>query len=311
MKLSLVVPCFNEESSAPLFYKAVQQDFSGCGFDYEIVFVNDGSRDRTLDVLKMLTKGPVPVTVVSFSRNFGKEAAMLAGLREAKGDYVTVIDADLQQKPSIALDMVRMLEEDSSLDCVAAYQDGRRESKVLSSFKGAFYSLINHFSDTEFVSGASDFRTFRRQMVDEITALPEYQRFSKGIFSWVGFNVKYIPYTVEERAAGSTSWSFRKLFRYAMDGIISFTSAPLKIPYLLGILSAIVAVIYFIVSLVHRIAVKPEYTIAIDFAVIVMLILGSAVLISIGLLGEYLSRTFAQVKGRPVYIVKEKISNNR
>ena len=213
MKLSLVVPCYNEEKNIPLFYNAVRQDFAKSGIDYELVFVNDGSSDGTFKEMQKLCSGDVPMKIVNFSRNFGKESAMYAGLRESEGDYVTIIDADLQQRPSIALDMVRTLENEPDYDCVAAYQEQRNENKLLVFFKNSFYKLINKFSDTEFVQGASDFRTFRRPMVEAILRMDEYFRFSKGLFSWVGFNTKFIPYNADERAEGESKWSFRKLFR--------------------------------------------------------------------------------------------------
>ena len=213
MKLSLVVPCYNEEKNVSLFYNEVKKDFADVDFDYELVFVNDGSHDATYKELRKLCDGDIPVKIVNFSRNFGKESAMYAGLRESEGDYVTIIDADLQQKPSIALEMVRMLDAEPEYDCIAAFQESRKESKLLVFFKKSFYKLINKYADTDFVQGASDFRTFRRPMVEAILSMDEYFRFSKGLFSWVGFNAKFIPYEVQERATGESKWSFRKLFR--------------------------------------------------------------------------------------------------
>ena len=310
MKLSLVIPCYNEEKSVSLFYETMKKDFSDVDFDYEMVFVNDGSRDGTFKELKKLCDGDVPVKIVNFSRNFGKESAMYAGLKESEGDYVAVIDADLQQKPSIVLDMVKTLDAEPEYDCVAAYQDERKESKLLVFFKNGFYKIINKFSDTEFVQGASDFRTFRRPMVEAILSMDEYFRFSKGLFSWVGFNTKFIPYEVQERAAGESKWSFRKLFKYAMDGIFAFTTAPLRIATIVGLLTSFLSIIYLFVvviqKLVFGISVAGYATI-----VVLILLLGGIQLCCIGIIGEYIARTYIQTKGRPIYIAKDVIKNHK
>lgn len=310
MKLSLVVPCYNEEGNVPLFYDAVKKDFEGSGIDYELVFVNDGSRDGTFRELKKLCDGDIPVKIVNFSRNFGKESAMYAGLKESEGEYVSIIDADLQQKPSIALDMVRTLETEPEYDCVAAYQEQRHESKLLVFFKKSFYKTINKFSDTEFTQGASDFRTFRRPMVEAILEMDEYFRFSKGLFSWVGFNTKFIPYEAEERATGTSKWSFTKLFKYALEGIFAFTTAPLRISTILGLLTAFLSIIYLIVVVVQKlcfgIAVEGYATI-----VVLILLLGGIQLTCIGIIGEYIARTYVQTKGRPIYIAKQVIKNHK
>lgn len=310
MKLSLVVPCYNEEKNVSLFYEAVKKDFSGVDFDYELVFVNDGSKDGTFKELQKLCEGDLPVKIVNFSRNFGKESAMYAGLRESEGDYVTIIDADLQQRPSIALDMVRMLDGEPDYDCVAAYQESRRESKLLVFFKNSFYKLINKFSDTEFVQGASDFRTFRRPMVEAILAMDEYFRFSKGLFSWVGFNTKFIPYKVEERATGNSKWSFKKLFKYALDGIFAFTTAPLRFATIIGLLTSFLSIIYLIVVVIQKLAFGIPVA---GYATIVVLILllGGIQLCCIGIIGEYIARTYIQTKGRPIYIAKQVIKNHK
>lgn len=310
MKLSLVVPCYNEEGNVPLFYDAVKKDFEGSGIDYELVFVNDGSRDGTFRELKKLCDGDIPVKIVNFSRNFGKESAMYAGLKESEGEYVSIIDADLQQKPSIALDMVRTLEAEPEYDCVAAYQEQRHESKLLVFFKKSFYKTINKFSDTEFTQGASDFRTFRRPMVEAILEMDEYFRFSKGLFSWVGFNTKFIPYEAEERVTGTSKWSFTKLFKYALEGIFAFTTAPLRISTILGLLTAFLSIIYLIVVVVQKlcfgIAVEGYATI-----VVLILLLGGIQLTCIGIIGEYIARTYVQTKGRPIYIAKQVIKNHK
>lgn len=310
MKLSLVIPCYNEEKNILLFYEAVKKDFSGVDFEYELVFVNDGSRDGTFKELKKLCNGDLPVKIVNFSRNFGKEAAMYAGLRESEGDYVTIIDADLQQKPSIALDMVNTLDNEPEYDCVAAYQDIRNESKALVFFKNCFYKLINKFSDTEFTQGASDFRTFRRPMVEAILSMDEYFRFSKGLFSWVGFKTKFIPYVADERATGESKWSFTKLFKYAMDGIFAFSTTPLRISTIIGLVTALLSIIYLFVVVIQKLAfginVEGYATI-----VVLILLLGGIQLCCIGIIGEYIARTYIQTKNRPIYIAKDVIKNHK
>ncbi len=310
MKLSLVVPCYNEEKNVSLFYEAVKKDFAGVDFEYELVFVNDGSKDGTFKELQKLCGGDLPVKIVNFSRNFGKESAMYAGLKESEGDYVTIIDADLQQRPSIALDMVNMLDNEPEYDCVAAYQDERKESKLLIFFKKRFYNIINKFSDTEFIQGASDFRTFRRPMVEAILQMDEYFRFSKGLFSWVGYNTKFIPYQVEERATGTSKWSFTKLFRYAMEGIFAFTTAPLRISTVVGFITALLSIIYLVVVVVQKLFFEidvPGYA----TIVVLILLLGGIQLCCIGIIGEYIARTYIQTKGRPIYIAKDVIKNHK
>ena len=310
MKLSLVIPCYNEEKNVSLFYEAVKKDFSDVDFEYELVFVNDGSRDGTFKELKKLCNGDLPVKIVNFSRNFGKEAAIYAGLRESEGDYVTIIDADLQQKPSIALDMVNTLDNEPEYDCVAAYQDIRNESKALVFFKNCFYKLINKFSDTEFTQGASDFRTFRRHMVEAILSMDEYFRFSKGLFSWVGFKTKFIPYVADERATGESKWSFTQLFKYAMDGIFAFSTTPLRISTIIGLVTALLSIIYLFVVVIQKLAfginVEGYATI-----VVLILLLGGIQLCCIGIIGEYIARTYIQTKNRPIYIAKDIIKNHK
>lgn len=305
IKLSLVVPCFNEEQAVQLFQDAVINAFADCGFSYEIVFVNDGSRDNTLFQLKKIFAAQrCPVKVVSFSRNFGKESALYAGLAHASGEYISLIDADLQQRPEIVLDMVKILEEKPEYDVVAAYQDRRGESAVLKFFKRSFYTLINKLSAVKLHPDASDFRTFRRCVAENILELGEYHRFSKGIFAWVGYETCFIPYTACERVAGTTKWSFRKLFNYAIDGIIGYSTAPLRMATYLGSLTAAAAVIYLIIVIIQKLAFGipvPGYATIITL----ILFLGAMELICIGIIGEYVGRTFEQSKHRPIYIAKE------
>ena len=305
MKLSLVVPCYNEAENVSAFQDAVMNAFAGCGYDYEIVFVNDGSRDATLHNLKKLHAAQkCPVKVISFSRNFGKEAGIYAGLQHAVGEYTALIDADLQQRPEIVRDMVDILDRQPEYDVVAAYQDRRGEGKVLSFFKKSFYSIINMLSEVTLQPDASDFRTFRRSVRDSILDLNEYHRFSKGIFAWVGYDTKFIPYTAQPRANGTTKWNFWKLLNYAIEGIIGYSTAPLRLATLLGVLTGIAAVLYLvwviIEKLVWGIAVPGYATI-----IVLTLLLGAVQLFCIGIIGEYVGRTFEQSKDRPIYIAKE------
>ncbi len=305
MKLSLVVPCYNEAENVAMFQDAVITAFQDCGYDYEIVFVDDGSRDATLYNLKKLyTQQKCPVKVVSFSRNFGKEAGIYAGMEHASGDYISLIDADLQQRPEIVREMVKILDDSPEYDVVAAYQDRRGEGKVLSFFKKSFYAVINKLSNVKLKSDASDFRTFRRSVRDHILELGEYHRFSKGIFAWVGFNTQFIPYVACERVAGETKWSFRKLLNYAIEGIIGYSTAPLRFSTYLGCFTALAAIIYLLVTILQKLIVGidvPGYA----TIIVLILLLGSMQLLCIGIIGEYVGRTFEQSKQRPVYIAKE------
>ena len=308
MRLSLIAPCYNEAENVQAFQDAVIGAFDGCGYDYEIVFVNDGSRDATLHNLKKIFKAQkCPVKVISFSRNFGKEAGLYAGLEHASGDYIALIDADLQQRPEIVRDMVKILDENEDTDVVAAYQDRRGESKILSFFKKSFYAIINKLSKVTLQPDASDFRTFRRSVRDSMLEMAEYHRFSKGIFAWVGYNTEFIPYTACERHAGTTKWSFTKLLNYAIDGIIGFSTAPLRFSTYVGAVSAIAAVIYLIVVILQKLIWGIDVP---GYATVIVLILffGSMNLFGIGIIGEYVGRTFEQSKNRPVYIAKEILS---
>lgn len=305
MRLSLIAPCYNEAENVQAFQDAVIGAFEGCGYDYEIVFVNDGSRDATLHNLKKIFSAQkCPVKVVSFSRNFGKESAIYAGLMQASGDYIALIDADLQQRPEIVRDMVKILDENEDTDVVAAYQDRRGESKILSFFKKSFYAIINKLSKVTLQPDASDFRTFRRSVRDSMLEMAEYHRFSKGIFAWVGYNTEFIPYTACERHAGTTKWSFTKLLNYAIDGIIGFSTAPLRFSTYVGAFSAVAAVIYLFVVILQKLIWGIDVP---GYATIIVLILffGSMQLFGIGIIGEYVGRTFEQSKNRPVYIAKE------
>ena len=305
MKLSLIAPCYNEAENVAAFQQAVMEAFDGCGYGYEIVFVNDGSSDATLHQLKKLHKVQAcPVKVVSLSRNFGKESAIYAGMDHADGDYISLIDADLQQRPEIVRQMVQILEDSPEYDVVAAYQDRRGEGKVLSFFKKSFYNVINNLSDVSLHADASDFRTFRRSVRDSLLELSEYHRFSKGLFSWVGYDTHYIPYTACERHAGKTKWSFRKLMNYAIEGIIGFSTKPLRYSVYIGSITAVAAIAYLIWVIIEKLVwdiAIPGYA----TLIVLVLLLGSVQLFCIGIIGEYVGRTFEQSKNRPVYIAKE------
>ncbi len=311
MKLSLIVPCYNEEGNVEKFFSEVNRVFENKVEDYEFVFVNDGSTDETHKRLRHIhnelnTKNNVQV--ISFSRNFGKESAMYAGLSNAKGDLVCLIDADLQQRPEVVLEMLDVLNSDEDIDCVTAYQDKRKESKLLGLMKSSFYKIINKVSDVDFVNGASDFRLMKRPMVDAILQMTEFHRFSKGIFGYVGFNTKFIPYTVAKRESGETKWNFRKLFKYALDGIFAFSTMPLKISTFIGLFASFASIIYLIVVLVQKIFFGIDVP---GYATIValMLLIGGLVLFCLGIIGEYLSKMYVEVKNRPIYILKEHLDD--
>lgn len=308
--LSLVVPCFNEEDNVEKLYSQTVTAFENNIDEYEFVFVDDGSSDKTLERLHSLfDKDEQRVQVLSFSRNFGKEAAIYAGLKNARGDFACIIDADLQQRPEVVVEMMNVIKEDNTVDCVTAYQAERKENKLMSAFKSSFYKVINRMSEVDFVNGASDFRLMNRKMIDAVVAMGEYHRFSKGIFGFVGFNTKFIPYEVQVRENGASKWNFFKLFRYAIEGIISFSSFPLKLSAYVGFFSAFVSVIYLILVIIKRLVYGvdvPGYA----SIVVLVLFLGGLQLMSLGILGEYMSKVYEQVKDRPIYILKEHLTEN-
>ncbi len=305
MKLSLVVPCYNEEENVQRFYHEVNKAFEGIISNYEIVFVNDGSTDKTgVELKKVYNNDSSRVQVLTLSRNFGKEAAMYAGLSNATGDLVCIIDADLQQHPSIVIEMLKAMSEDEAIDCIAAYQEERKEGKLISAVKSGFYKLINKMAEVDFVNGASDFRLMKRAMVDAIINMSEVHRFSKGIFSWVGFNTKYIPYEVKEREFGQTKWSLWKLIKYAIDGLVSFSTVPLKLSMGVGLATSGASIVYLIFVVLKKIFFGIDVP---GYATIVVLVLflGGMQLFCLGILGEYISKIFIQAKNRPIYVLKE------
>ena len=305
MTLSVVVPCFNEEESIPLFYREMERVRMEMGDEFEYIFINDGSSDKTLDILHELNLMNPCARYLSFSRNFGKEAALYAGLQHATGDYVTVMDVDLQDPPELLIEMKQKLEEQQNLDCVGTRRVTRDgEPPIRSFFARMFYKLINHISQVEMVDGARDFRLMRRPMVDAIMELSEYNRFSKGIFAWVGFETEYLEYKNVERVAGETSWNFWSLFKYSIEGIVNFSDAPLNIAFIGGLLSWILAFV-MVILIVIRTLVFGDPTSGWPSLMTVILFLGGFQLLTIGILGKYVGKIFMETKKRPVYVVKD------
>lgn len=304
-KVSIVIPSYNEEKNIFPFFELLENNLNK-DFEYEYIFINDGSRDNTLNEIKKLIKAYPQYNIlgINFSRNFGKESAILAGIKQSTGDFVSLIDADLQQHPKYINQMVDLLNNDENLDIVACFQEKRKESKILSSFKNLFYNLINKISDTKFEKNASDFRTFTRQVANSLMDLDEYHRFSKGLFAWVGYNAKFIPYQVEERKHGKTSWSFFSLTKYAIEGFVGFSTAPLRIATILGLLTSIIAAIYLVVVIVQKLFIGID-TLGYATIVSLILLLSGIQLICIGIIGEYLARTYMETKKRPHYIIRD------
>ena len=306
MTISIIVPCFNEEESLPLFYAEMEKIKFQLNDHFEYIFVNDGSKDRTLQILRDLNQVDKSVHYLSFSRNFGKEAALYAGLKHATGDLVTVMDADLQDPPELLLTMKFMLEKNPDLDCVGTRRTTRDgESPIRSFFANLFYKLINKISQVEMVDGARDFRLMRRQMVDAILEVSEYNRFSKGIFAWVGFKTEYLEYKNVERVAGKTSWSFWQLLNYSLEGIINFSDAPLTIAFWGGVVACLLA-FFLIMIVIVRTLIFGDPTSGWPSMVSIILFLGGFQLLTIGILGKYIGKIFMETKKRPIYVVKEK-----
>ncbi len=304
MKLSLIVPCYNEQDNVDKLLEACNNAFLNRIEDFEIVFVNDGSIDDTRNRLRAIFADNNNIKVINLSRNFGKDSAIYAGLSHACGDYVSIIDADLQQSPEIVVEMVDFLDKNPDYDCIAAYQDKRIEGKTMSFMKKLFYKLINHVCEIPFKSGASDFRTFRKAMADSILLLKEYHRFSKGIFSWVGFNTYYMPYRVQERHAGKTAWNFRKLLKYAWNGFVSFTTFPLKLATIMGGICAFCALVYTVVVIIQKLCFGINVP-GFPTIVVLILLIGGLQLITLGIIGEYIAHIYIEGKHRPIYIIKE------
>ena len=310
MLISLIIPCYNEEESLPILYEALcdVRKSDTADRNYEFIFVNDGSRDKTADIIRDLAANDKGVKYIFFSRNFGKEAAMYAGMEKAKGDYVAILDADMQDPPSLIPEMIKDLDS-GEYDIVAARRVTRKgEPKIRSWFARRFYRLINRMCDVEIADGARDFRLMKREVVDSILSLTERQRFSKGIFAWVGFRTKWVEHENVERVAGETKWSFWKLFRYAIDGIVAFTTAPLRIATYMGFFFAFAGfaymLYYFIRAIIGRFWMDANimgYPSLLCF----ILFIGGLILIALGLIGEYIGRIYIESKARPIYITSE------
>lgn len=303
-KVSIIVPCYNEEESIPLFYKEIKKVFSKINYKLELIFVNDGSKDKTLELIRNLSKKDKEVNYISLSRNFGKEAAMWAGLKHATGAYITIMDCDLQDPPALIPEMLRLIEEED-YDTVGTRRVTRKgEPPIRSFFARMFYKIINKMSKVEMVDGARDYRMMTRQVVDNLLTLKEYNRYSKGLFSFVGFKTKWLEYENIERVAGETKWNFWKLFLYAIEGIVAFTTAPLTMAATFGILFCLVAFIMIIVIVVKTLVYGDPTSGWPSLACIIFMANGIE-LLCIGVIGEYLSKTYLEVKKRPIYIIKE------
>ena len=308
MLISIIVPCYNEEAVLPLFLREIrlieEKMHSDYGCAFELLFVNDGSSDQTLSLLRKFAKESSGVRYLSFSRNFGKEAAMYAGLQAAKGNYVVIMDADLQHPPAMLPEMYENLMS-GEYDCVAARRYSRKgEPPVRSFFSRMFYKIINRISDTEIVDGACDFRMMKRRMVDAILALREYNRFSKGIFGWVGFRTCWLSFENEKRSAGETKWSFFKLVKYSLDGIVNFSHLPLSIASMGGLILTAIAAVMLVFIVVRRL-VFGDPVAGWASTVCIVIFIGGVQLFCMGIMGQYIAKMYTEVKNRPHYIVSQ------
>ena len=310
MDFSLIVPCYNEAGNVPAFFATATACFDAAGMSYELVFVDDGSTDDTAKTLQRAVEayrdrgnGNATVRIVEFSRNFGKEAAMFAGLEHATGDVVGFIDADMQQDPAVALRMYRCLMERPDYDCVAAVQEKRRESLPLRACKRVFYRAFNDVCSTQLLEGVSDFRVFRRPVADALLSLREHYRFSKGLFAWVGFKTYVISYDVHERLSGKSKWAVRDLFSYAWNGVVSFSTWPLKLIMYIGVVLALVTLVFFGIDVYDKIAFNSDISTT-QLLVYVVLLMGGVQMIVLGVFGEYLARAYMEAKNRPLYIAR-------
>lgn len=303
--LSVIVSCYNEEEAIPLFYKEIcKLAKKMTKVDFEFIFVNDGSKDKTLDIIKNLHKSDKRVRFVSFSRNFGKESAMYAGLEASRGDYVTLMDADLQDPPNMLLEMYKSIVEDG-YDCVGTRRVTRKGEPPIRSFCARqFYKIINKLSDIEMVDGARDYRLMTRQMVDAIISMKEYNRYSKGLFSFVGFKTKWLEYENVERVAGETKWNFWKLFIYAIDGITAFSTKPLVISAVAGFIFCVISFIMILIIITKTLLYGDPVSGWPSMVCIIFMVSGIQ-LFCMGIMGQYLSKTYLETKNRPIYIVRE------
>lgn len=303
--IDIIVPCFNEEQCVDLFYKEIDQLFKNDlrKYKYRIIYVNDGSTDGTLRRIKELSENE-QVDYISLSRNFGKESAIYVGLKHSKGDYVVVMDADLQHPPKLMVEMIRSIEEEKYDSCAARRVNRKGEGKLKKIFSSAFYHVMNRLTVIDMQSGATDYRMMTRQMVNAVLKLCERERFTKGIYAWVGFETKWIPYENVERIAGRSKWSMNALFDYAASGIIAFATTPLRIAIWGGVFITLVAGIYGIYTAVD-VLMYPERSTGRATVILIMLFLGGVIIVLLGILGEYLARIYMEVKQRPIYLIKE------
>ena len=303
-KISIIIPCYNEQEAVPLFYTESTRVLKELNYEYELIFVNDGSEDQTLAAIKDLCAADPHVVYLSFSRNFGKESAMLAGFHAASGDFVTIMDADLQDPPSLLPQMLKILEE-GEYDSVATRRFSRDgEPMIRSWFARKFYQLINRISDADIVDGARDFRLMKKEMVRAILSMNEYNRFSKGIFGWIGFRTYWLSYQNVERAAGTTKWNFWKLFKYAIDGIINFSQTPLSIASWFGISMTFFSFAALMVIIIRRL-VFGDPVVGWASTVCIMIFIGGLQLFCLGIIGQYIAKIYMEAKHRPHYIISE------
>ena len=313
-KITCVVPCYNEQEALPYFYEEIKNISKKFIEEYqvqlEVLFINDGSKDDTLKLLMEIAVESHFIQYISFSRNFGKEAAIYAGLKHSKGDYVAVLDADMQDPPKLLLEMYQIL-QDKEYDSVATRRlDRKGEPPIRSFFARLFYKLINRMSDTDIVDGARDFRLMKRDMVDAILSMSEYNRFSKGIFGWVGFNTKWLPYENVERVAGDTKWSFWSLFKYSLEGIIAFSTIPLQLASAIGLIFCVIGFIA-ICFIIGRALLFGDPVAGWPSLATLIITMGGIQLFCTGILGQYLAKTYLETKNRPIYIIsKTSIDDN-
>ena len=305
-KISIVVPCYNEEQVLPIFYETTEKEFHKIkNVEFEYIFVNDGSKDKTIDVIKELRKKDTKIKYISFSRNFGKEAAIYAGLEHANGNLVTIMDADLQDPPALFKDMYAAITKEG-YDAVGTRRVTRKGEPIIRSFfSRMFYKLMNKISKVQMVDGARDYVLMTRPVVDSILSMKEYNRFSKGLFNFVGFKIKWIEFENVERAAGETKWSFWKLFGYAIEGFTAFSTAPLIFASFIGMLFCIISFL-LILAIIIKTLIMGDPTSGWPSMVCIIFMVSGIQLFSLGIIGQYLSRTYLEVKKRPIYIVKEK-----
>lgn len=302
--ISLIIPCYNEQDALPIFHSETTKVMRDMGCEYELLFINDGSKDETLSILKALAEKDRHVSYLSFSRNFGKEAAMYAGFCNAHGDYIAIMDADMQDPPELLPEMMEILKT-GEYDSVATRRISRKgEPPIRSFFARKFYQIINTISDSDIVDGARDFRLMKKEMADAIVSMSEYNRFSKGIFGWIGFRTYWLPYENVERVAGETKWSFWKLFKYAIDGIINFSQAPLSLASWFGMLMTVFSFVLLFLIVIRKLAFGDPVA-GWASTICVIIFIGGIQLFCLGIMGQYIAKTYMEPKQRPHYIISE------